>query len=115
MPRMNLLNSILLIVAIACEVVATTALKATEGFTRPVPVLISLIGYGVAFFFLSLVLRTMPVGVVYAVWSGTGVVLITAVGWLLYRQALDAPAIAGILLIIAGVAVIDLFSRTVPH
>jgi len=114
MPRMGL-NALLLFVAIACEVVATTALKATEGFTRPVPVLISLIGYGVAFFFLSLVLRTMPVGVVYAVWSGTGVVLITAVGWVLYRQALDVPAIAGILLIIAGVAVINLFSRTVPH
>ena len=114
MPRMGI-NALLLFVAIACEVVATTALKATEGFTRPVPVLISLIGYGVAFFFLSLVLRTMPVGVVYAVWSGTGVVLITAVGWVLYRQALDVPAIAGIVLIIAGVAVINLFSRSLPH
>ena len=114
MPAM-IFNALLLFVAIACEVIATTALKATEGFMRPVPVLISLVGYGVAFFFLSLVLRTMPVGVVYAVWSGTGVVLITAVGWVLYRQALDAPAMVGIVLIVAGVAVINLFSRTVPH
>src|SRR5665213_2097851 len=114
MPAM-IFNALLLFVAIACEVIATTALKATEGFTRPVPVLISLVGYGVAFFFLSLVLRTMPVGVVYAVWSGTGVVLITAVGWVLYRQPLDAPAVAGIALIIAGVAVINLFSRSLPH
>lgn len=114
MPRMGF-NALLLFVAIACEVVATTALKATEGFTRPVPVMISLAGYGVAFFFLSLVLRTMPVGVVYAVWSGTGVVLITAVGWVLYRQPLDIPAVVGIALIVAGVAVINLFSRTLPH
>lgn len=114
MPPMNF-NALLLIVAISCEVVATTALKATEGFTRPLPVLVCLVGYGLAFFFLSLVLRTMPVGIVYAVWSGTGVVLITAVGWVLYRQALDAPAVVGIALIVAGVAVINLFSRTVPH
>jgi small multidrug resistance pump len=74
-----------------------------------------LVGYGFAFFLLSLVLRTMPVGVVYAVWSGTGVLLITAVGWLLYRQALDMPAVIGIALIVAGVAVINLFSRSLPH
>jgi len=112
---MTLTNSVLLFIAICCEVVATSALKATDGFTRPLPVLVSLVGYGLAFFLLSLVLRTMPVGIAYAVWAGTGVVLITAVGWLLYRQPLDLPAVAGIALILAGVAVINLFSRTVPH
>jgi small multidrug resistance pump len=114
MPRMGL-NALLLFVAICCEVVATTALKATDGFTRPLPVLFCLVGYGLAFFFLSLVLRTLPVGVVYAVWAGTGVVLITAVGWVLYRQPLDLAAVIGITLIVAGVAVINLFSRTLPH
>jgi small multidrug resistance pump len=114
MPRMGL-NALLLFVAICCEVIATTALKATDGFTKPVPVVACLVGYGFAFFLLSLVLRTMPVGVVYAVWSGTGVLLITAVGWLLYRQALDMPAVIGIALIVAGVAVINLFSRSLPH
>jgi small multidrug resistance pump len=108
-------NALILFIAICCEVVATSALKATEGFTRPLPVLISLVGYGLAFFLLSLVLRTMPVGIAYAVWAGTGVVLITAVGWVLYRQPLDLPAVVGIALILAGVAIINLFSRSLPH
>jgi small multidrug resistance pump len=114
MPRMAL-NALLLFVAICCEVVATSALKATDGFTRPLPMLICLVGYGLAFYLLSLVLRTMPVGIAYAVWAGTGMVLIAAAGWLFYRQPLDAPAVVGIALIVAGVAVINLFSRTLPH
>lgn len=106
---------ILLAVAIAFEVVATSALKETAGFTRLVPSVIALVGYGFAFYFLSLTLRTMPVGIMYAVWSGAGIVLITAVGWVVFRQSLDLPAIVGIALIIAGVLIINLFSKTVAH
>ena len=101
-----------LTIAIAAEVVATSALKASEGFTRTVPSLIVGIGYATAFYFLSLVLRTVPVGVAYAIWSGVGIVLIAAIGWLFMKQTLDAGALAGIGLIVAGVAVIQLFSKS---
>lgn len=114
MPGMTW-NYIFLLIAIVLEVIATTALKATDGFTRLVPSIVALGGYALAFYFLSLVLRTVPVGVIYAVWSGAGIVLITAVGWFAYRQALDLPAVIGIALIVAGVVVINLFSRTLPH
>ncbi|KAF1715972.1 QacE family quaternary ammonium compound efflux SMR transporter [Pseudoxanthomonas yeongjuensis] len=102
-------------IAIVAEVVATSALKASEGFTRTGPSLVVAIGYGVAFYFLSLVLKTVPMGVAYAIWSGVGIVLIAAIGWLLMKQPLDLPALLGIGLIVAGVAVIQLFSRTVAH
>jgi small multidrug resistance pump len=108
-------NYIYLLVAILFEVVATTALKETYGFTRLVPSLISMIGYGLAFYFLALTLRAMPVGVVYAIWSGAGIVLITAIGWVWFRQALDVPALIGMGFIMAGVLIINLFSRTVMH
>jgi small multidrug resistance pump len=104
-----------LIVAIVLEVIGTSALKMTDGFTRLMPSLISLAGYGLAFFFLSLTLRTMPVGVVYALWSGTGVVLIALIGFLFFGQRLDLPAVIGMALIVAGVLVVNLFSRTVGH
>jgi small multidrug resistance pump len=103
------------VVAVAFEVVATTALKETQGFTRLGPSLIVAVGYGFAFYFLALVLRTMPVGVVYALWSGAGIVLVTAIGWVWFRQALDMPALAGMALILAGVVVINLFSKTLVH
>ncbi|MGH8062601.1 MAG: DMT family transporter [Pseudoxanthomonas sp.] len=102
-------------IAIVAEVVATSALKASEGFTRTGPSVIVAIGYGVAFYFLSLVLKTVPMGVAYAIWSGVGIVLIAAIGWLLMKQPLDLPALLGIGLIVAGVAVIQLFSKTVAH
>ena len=102
-------------IAIVAEVVATSALKASAGFTRTGPSLIVAIGYGVAFYFLSLVLKTVPMGVAYAIWSGVGIVLIAAIGWLLMKQPLDLPALLGIGLIMAGVAVTQLFSRTVAH
>ena len=104
-----------LAIAIVCEVVATSALKATEGFTRWAPSLLVVAGYALAFYFLSLTLRNMPVGVVYAVWSGVGVVLITLVGWLFFQQELDLPAFIGIALIAAGVIVLNTFSKVVPH
>ncbi|WP_410000587.1 DMT family transporter [Mesorhizobium sp. SP-1A] len=108
-------NYIYLIVAIMFEVMATTALKQTEGFSRLVPSLVTMSGYALAFYFLSLVLRTMPVGVVYALWCGAGIIFITAIGWIWFRQALDLPALAGMGLILAGVAVINLFSKTLVH
>ena len=106
---------IYLAVAILFEVVATSALKETNGFTRLAPSLIAVAGYGLAFFFLSLTLRTLPVGVMYAIWSGAGIVFITAIGWVVFRQTLDLPAIVGIALILAGVVIINLFSRTISH
>lgn len=102
-------------VAIVSEVIATSAMKAAEGFTRPLPSLIVVIGYGIAFYCLSLVLRTLPIGIVYAIWSGAGIALIALVGWLLYGQALDLPAILGLTLIVAGVVVLNVFSKTVAH
>ncbi|MGH8083465.1 MAG: DMT family transporter [Lysobacter sp.] len=102
-------------VAIAAEVIATSALKASEGFSKTGPTLIVVAGYGVAFYFLSLVLKSVPVGVAYAIWSGVGIVLIAAIGWLFMKQSLDAGAIAGIALIVAGVLVIQLFSKSAAH
>lgn len=104
-----------LAVAIALEVVATSALKMSDGFTRLTPSLVTLVGYGFAFFFLSLTLRTMPVGVVYALWAGIGIVLIALIGYFFFGQTLDAPAIIGLSLIVAGVLIVNVFSRTVGH
>ena len=108
-------NYLYLTIAVVFEVVATTALKETQGFTRLVPSLVVIAGYAFAFYLLSLPLRTMPVGVVYALWCGAGIILVTAVGWLWFRQALDIPALAGMALIMAGVVVINLFSKTLVH
>lgn len=102
-------------IAIIGEVIATSALKASEGFSRLLPSLIVVAGYATAFYFLSLTLKTIPVGVVYAIWSGAGIVLISLIAWLLYGQTLDLPAIIGMILIVAGVFVINVFSRTVSH
>ncbi|MCO5066038.1 MAG: multidrug efflux SMR transporter [Rhizobiaceae bacterium] len=104
-----------LIVAIGLEVIGTSALKETQGFTRLWPSILTLVTYGFAFYFLSLTLRTLPMGVVYAVWSGAGIVCIATIGWVVFRQALDMPALIGIALIIAGVAIINLFSKSVAH
>ena len=104
-----------LALAIVAEVVATSALQASAGFTRLGPSVLVVLGYGVAFYCLSLTLRTVPVGVAYALWSGLGIVLITAVGWVLYQQRVDAAALLGMALIMAGVAVIQLFSKTTAH
>lgn len=108
-------NWLYLVIAIGCEVAATSALKASEGFTRPLPSVVVVTGYVLAFYLLSLTLRTIPVGVAYAIWSGVGVALIAVIGWLFLGQKLDAPAIAGLVLIVAGVVVINLFSRTAGH
>lgn len=101
-----------LAIAILGEVIGTSALKATAGFSRLGPSLVVVAGYGVAFYFLALALKTIPVGVAYAIWSGVGVALITLIGWAVFRQKLDAPALAGIALIVAGVVVIQFFSAS---
>lgn len=102
-------------IAIAAEVVATSSLKASDGFTKLVPSIIVMTGYAVAFYFLSLTLKTMQVGVAYAVWSGLGVVLVAAIAWILYGQELDLPAVIGMALIVSGVLVMNVFSKTVAH
>jgi small multidrug resistance pump len=104
-----------LAIAIVAEVIATSALKASDGFTRLGPSLFVVVGYAVAFYFLSLTLRTMSVGVAYAIWCGAGIILIALIGWLVLGQKLDLPAILGMALIVAGVAVINLFSSSVRH
>ena len=106
---------IYLLIAIIAEVVGTSALKASDGFTKWIPNIIVVIGYGLAFYFLSLVLRSIPVGVTYAIWSGLGIVLISLVGYIYFKQPLDLPAIAGMVLIISGVILINIFSKTISH
>ncbi len=103
---------IYLAIAIVSEVMATSALKASNGFTQPWPSLLVIVGYAISFFFLALTLRTVPVGVAYAIWSGVGIALITLIAWLVFGQSLDIPAVIGIALIAAGVVVLSLFSRT---
>lgn len=105
---------IFLSLAIVSEVIATSALRGTEGFTRWVPSLVVVLGYGASFYFLSLTLRVIPVGVAYAIWCGAGMALIALIGWLVLRQPLDAPAIAGIVFITLGVAIIVRYSATLP-
>lgn len=102
-------------IAIVSEVAATSALKASESFSRFWPSLLVVVGYAIAFYFLSLTLKSIPVAVAYAVWSGVGIALIAIIGWLLFGQALDLPGIVGITLIVAGVLVLNLFSKTSGH
>jgi small multidrug resistance pump len=106
---------VLLAIAIVAEVIATSALRASEGFTRVVPALVVLLGYGISFYCLSLTLKSLPVGIVYAIWSGVGIVLITLVAIVLYRQVPDLAAVAGLGLIVAGVVVLNLFSKMQAH
>ena len=103
-----------LVVAVAGEVIGTTALKASDGFTRLGPSIVVVIGSAIAFYFLALVLRVIPLGVTYAIWSGLGVALVTLIGWLVYDQRLDAPAVLGIGLIVAGVLILNLWSGSAP-
>ena len=102
-------------IAIVAEVIGTSFLKSAEGFTRLVPSVVVVTSYVVAFYFLSLALKTLPVGVAYAIWAGVGVALIALAGYLFFGQALDTPAIVGMTLIVAGVLVINLFSQTVGN
>ena len=102
-------------IGIIAEVAATSALKASEEFTRLAPSIIVVAGYGVSFYFMTLVLRVIPIGITYAVWSGIGIVLVAIVGFFLYKQTLDIPAIIGMGLIVLGVIVLNVFSKTISH
>lgn len=104
-----------LAIAIVAEVIATSALKASMEFTKLVPTLIMIVAYGVAFYCMTLALRTIPLGITYAIWSGLGIVLISLVGVFWYGEKLDWPAILGMTMIISGVVVINLFSKMVHH
>ena len=104
-----------LAVAIIAEIFATSALKASDGLTRLTPSIVTVVGYLISFYFLSLTLRVIPVGIAYALWSGVGIVLISIAGAVLFKQHLDAPALIGIGLIIAGVVVMNVFSKSVAH
>jgi small multidrug resistance pump len=101
--------------AVVCEVIETSALQASQQFTKPLWSLVVLIGYAGAFYLMSLTLKTMPMGIVYAVWSGLGIVLISLIGVVAFKQRLDLPAIAGICLIVTGVLVVQLFSKSAAH
>lgn len=101
--------------AIIAEVIATGSLKATEEFTKPLPTIVMVIGYGLAFYFMTLALRSLSLGIAYAVWSGLGIVLISIIGIIFYNERLDLAATIGMLMIIIGVLIIHLFSNTLKH
>lgn len=108
-------NWLLLGIAIVCEVIATSSLKSSEGFSKLLPSLLVVAGYGAAFYFLSLTLKSIPVGIAYAVWSGLGIVLVSVVAWLWHGQKIDSWGLVGMALIISGVAVLNLLSKTSAH
>ena len=109
------LHYVYLVIAVAFETVGTSALKASEGFTRLGPSVLVVLGYAVSFYFLSLVLKVMPVGIAYGMWSALGVFFIALIGWLVFGQRLDWAAVLGLALIVAGVVVIQVFSGTTTH
>lgn len=104
-----------LFIAILAEVIATSMLKASDEFTRLWPSVATVVGYAVSFYFLALVLKTIPVGMAYAIWSGVGITLIALVGYFVFKQTLDWPAIFGMALIISGVIVMNVFSKSIGH
>ena len=104
-----------LALAIIAEVIATSALKSSEGFSKPIASVIVVLGYIIAFYCLSLTLKTIPVGIAYAIWSGVGIVLVTTIAWIVFDQKLDVWGIIGIALIMSGVLVLNLLSKTSSH
>ena len=106
---------LILALAVVAETIGTSALQASQQFTKLWPSLLVVVSYAVSFYLLSLTLKYMPVGIMYAMWSGLGIVFIALIGWLVFRQHLDWPAILGIGLILAGIVVIQLFSETARH
>ncbi|KIC49243.1 SMR family transporter [Tateyamaria sp. ANG-S1] len=109
------LHYIYLIVAVAAETIGTTALQASNQFTRVAPTMLVVAAYGVAFYFLGIALKYIPVGIAYALWSGLGIVLIALIGFTVFGQRLDLPAVVGLAMIIGGIVVIQLFSNTATH
>ncbi|MEL7119748.1 MAG: multidrug efflux SMR transporter [Bacteroidota bacterium] len=103
---------IYLIIAITTELIATSALKESEGYTQLVPSVVSLVGYGITFYFLSLAIKEIPIGIAYAIWAGLGIILVTILGYLRFNQRLDTPAVIGIILILLGVVIVNGFSKS---
>ena len=101
--------------SIVAEIIATSALQATQGFSKLWPSVLTLAGYALAFYFLSLTLRSIPLGIAYAIWSGVGIVCVSIIAYFLYKQSLDLPAILGMSMIVGGVVIINLFSKSVAH
>ena len=110
-----MLRYILLLLAIVFETIATSFLKQSEQFSKLWPTVMMVVCYGASFYLLSIAFKTMPIGIAYAIWSGVGIVLIGFIGWLVFKQSLDFPAILGMGMIIAGVIIINLFSKSVSH
>ena len=108
-------NWLILFIAIIAEVIATSALKSSEGFSKPIASVIVVLGFIIAFYCLSLTLKTIPVGIAYAIWSGVGIVLVTTIAWIVFDQKLDVWGIIGIALIMSGVLVLNLLSKTSSH
>lgn len=106
------MNYVYLIIAIIGESVATSALKSAEGFTKLVPSIIVVVGYGISFYLLSLVLKTIPVGITYATWAGLGILLVSIIGIVMFKQVPDTAAVIGMALIVAGILIMHLFSKT---
>ncbi len=106
---------IYLFLAVVAETIGTSALHASQQFTKFWPSLLVIVAYAISFYLLSLTLKYIPVGVMYALWSGTGILLIALIGWLVFRQALDWPAVIGMALIVSGIVIIQLFSKTAVH
>jgi len=104
-----------LFIAIVGEVIGTTALKASNGFSKLIPSIVTVISYSFTFYFLSLALKSIPVGLAYAIWGGVGIILISAIGYFIFKQTMDLPAIIGIILIILGTLIINIFSKSVSH
>nr|WP_084862119.1 SMR family transporter [Salibaculum halophilum] len=109
------LHYLYLMLAVAAETIGTSALQASQQFTRVGPSVLVVVAYAISFYMLSLTLKYMPVGIMYAMWSGLGIIFIALIGWLVFRQSLDLPAVIGITLILAGIVVIQLFSNTARH
>jgi multidrug transporter EmrE-like cation transporter len=108
-------NWLFLLAAIVAEVIGTSALKASEEFSKPIPSILVLLGYGISFYFLSLTLKAIPVGIAYAVWSGMGIVLISLTAWILFGQKIDGWGLLGMSLILIGVLILNLLSKTSNH
>jgi small multidrug resistance pump len=104
-----------LAIAIVAEVIATSTMKATNEFTRFWPSVVVILGYGTGFYFMTISMRVLPIGIMYALWSGVGILVVSIMGWVIYRQALDIPAIIGMSFIIAGVVVINVYSKSIGH
>lgn len=104
-----------LAIAIVSEVAATSALKASEGLSKLWPSVVVIVGYGISFYFLSLTLKSVPIGIAYAIWSGAGIAMLAFIGWFFFGQKLDLPAFLGLALIVAGVIVLNLYSNVKLH